>query len=77
MTNIISPVCTSTLGYANFAEWKSLGHPYESQNFKFKIQQKTFYKKNAEIRLDIPKILLFMKNHLKCVKNVKKTCNFM
>ena len=37
---------------------------YKSQNFKFKLQQKTFNKKDAEIRLDIPKVLLLMKNHL-------------
>ena len=29
-------------------------HPYKSQNFKFKIQQITLNKKDAEIRLDVP-----------------------
>ena len=30
--------------------WKSFGHPYKSKKFKLKIQQKTFNKKDAEIR---------------------------
>ena len=55
----------SKMSFGNIKfDWKFLGQPYKSQNFKFKIQQKIFIKKDAEIRLDVPKILLFMKNHL-------------
>ena len=43
---------------------KFLGRPYKSLNFKFKIQQKIFNKKDAQICLDVPNILLFMRNHL-------------
>ena len=32
---------------------KFLGHLYKSQNFKFKIQQKTFNKKDAEMHICI------------------------
>ena len=50
----------SKLSFGNIKfDWKFLGHPYKSQNFKLKIQQKTFNKNDAEIRLDVPK-----KNHL-------------
>ena len=34
--------------------WKFLGHPYKSKNFKLKIQEKTLNKKDAEKRLDVP-----------------------
>ena len=55
----------SKLSFGNIKfDWKFLGHPHKSQNFKFKIQQKIFNKKDAEILLGVPKILLFMKNHL-------------
>ena len=34
--------------------WKFLGHPYKSENFKLKIQQKNIWQKDAEKHLDIP-----------------------
>ena len=44
---------------------KNYGHPYKSKNFDCKIQQQQkINQKDAEIRLNVPKILLFMKNHL-------------
>ena len=55
----------SKLSFGNIKfEWKFLGHPYKSQNFKFKIQQKTFNKKDEEISLGVPKILLFIHEKL-------------
>ena len=53
-------------------DWNFLSHPNKILKFKLKIQQqKTFNKKDAEISLDVPNILLFMKNHLQCDKNEK------
>ena len=55
----------SRLSFGNIKfDRKFLGHPYKFHDFKFKIQQKTFNKKDAEIRLGVLKILLFMKNYL-------------
>ena len=68
----------SKLSFFNIKfDWNFLCHPYKSKNFKFKMQQKTINKKDADIRLDVHKILFFIKNHLQCVKIKKKTCNFM
>ena len=69
----------SKLSFGNIKfVWKCLGHPCKSQNFKFKIQQETFNKKDVEIRIIVSKILLFIKDHLWCVKNGEKhaiSCN--
>ena len=43
------------LSFGNIkSDWKCFGHPYKSQNFKLNLQQKTFSKKDAEIRLNVP-----------------------
>jgi hypothetical protein len=52
-----------------------LGHPYKTQNFKFKIKQKKHLtKKMHKLPLDVPKIFLLMKNTLNVLK-IKKNKN--